>query len=187
MSGTHLFLKVPNGVVIGVRKEVHALGGSLDVVLEVVHEMRSISLRIESVPTTRVCSITTYLDLLCPRDSTEDDLGKLSRVERAVRDASDDLKSSLDNRHTVMISIIDESSNVLSRHLGELLLEDVLEPREDDERGGGAVVGDYDETNNVGSFFRDGWSLASHLQKVEFSVMSPERVHVLELLDRRPR
>lgn len=86
-SASYLLLEVANGIVIGVCEEVSHLRILRDVILEMVHQMRTIT-----------------LDLLRRRNSAEDDLGEFPVVERSVRDASQDNKWCLDNRHTVVIS-----------------------------------------------------------------------------------
>jgi hypothetical protein len=45
VTKTNLFLEVSDGVVIGVGEEVHALRGGFDVVFEVVHQVRTVTLR----------------------------------------------------------------------------------------------------------------------------------------------
>ena len=80
--------------------------------LKMRHEMRSIT-----------------LNLLIRRNRTENDFCELPPLERPVRDTADDLERLLDNRHGQVGSIIDQPCNVVSRHLGQLLLEDVLQSR----------------------------------------------------------
>lgn len=143
---------------------MHARGRRLDVVLEMVHQVGSVTLREDRQPVAVEHSSSTHLDLLRPRDRAEDDLGKLPRLKRPICDPSYDLKSPLDDRHAVVIPVVNETGDVLSRHLGELLLEDVLEAGENDEGRGGAVVRNDREANDVGALLCESWPLASNLQ-----------------------
>lgn len=86
-----LFLKVPDGVVVGVGKEMLDIKSILDVVLELGHETRAVA-----------------LDLLRGRDGTKDNFGKTARSEWPVRDASDDLERVLDHGHAHVVSAYDE-------------------------------------------------------------------------------
>jgi hypothetical protein len=67
--------------------------------------------------------------LLTARDGTEDNLGEPSGREGTVADASDDLKSSLNDGERAMIPVVDETSDILFGHHGELLLESVRKGR----------------------------------------------------------
>jgi len=87
-SASYLLLEVANGIVIGVCEEVSHLRVLRDVVLEMVHQMRTIT-----------------LDLLRRRNGAEDNLGEFPVVERSVRNASQDNEWRLDNRHTIVIPI----------------------------------------------------------------------------------
>lgn len=107
------------------------------------------------------------LDLLGTCDGAKDDLCELPRLERAVGDPADNLQPALDDRHRVVVPVKHESGDVLARHLGQLLLENVLEAGEDDERGGVAVVGDDAELDNPVTLLRDGGALASDLRREE--------------------
>ena len=71
-------------------------------------------------------------DLLRASDGAKDNLAECSPVERAVRDATNDLVAFLDNGKTPVVPVEDKARDVLSWHLGQLALEDVLEAREDD-------------------------------------------------------
>ena len=71
LLGEALLLEVANGVVVGVGQEVHDVGGGLDVVLQMRHEMGAVA-----------------LDLLVRGDGAEDNLGELTLVEGAVCDAT---------------------------------------------------------------------------------------------------
>lgn len=86
-SLTYLLLEISNGIVIGVSEEVSHLSVLRDVVLEMVHQMRTITLNLF-----RRCN------------SAEDNLGEFPVVERSVRDASQHYEWCLDNRHTIVIS-----------------------------------------------------------------------------------
>ena len=67
-----LLLKIPNGIIVGIGEKVHDVGGSLDVVFEMRHEVGAIA-----------------FDLLVRGDGAEDDFSELSTFERAVCDAAD--------------------------------------------------------------------------------------------------
>lgn len=106
----------------------------------------------------------THLDLLSTSDSTEHNFGEFLSLEGAIGNAADDLESSLDDGHAVVSAIVDESSNVLARHLGKLLLENVLEAGEDDHRLGLAVVRNDGKADNASALFGNGGSLLPWLR-----------------------
>lgn len=117
-----------------------------DIVLEVVHKMAAVAFH-----------------LLCAGDSAEHDLCKAALWERAVGDATDHLQAVLDNGEGPVVAIKDETRNVLARHVGELLLEDVLESGEDDAVGRGIVVkGGRTELDDAVALFGDGGPLFDH-------------------------
>lgn len=111
-----LFLEVTDGVVVGIRQEVHDVARGLDVVLEMGHEMGTVA-----------------FDLLVGTDGAEDDFGELATFERTVCDTADDLERLLDDGDGQVGAVVDESSDVIFRHLGQLFLEDAFQACEDDE------------------------------------------------------
>lgn len=82
-------------------------------ILEMVHEMRAIA-----------------SNLLSAGDCTKHDLSKASSIEGSIRDASDNLVSSLDDSHAPMIPIKNQASDVLSWHFRQLPLKYVLQASE---------------------------------------------------------
>ena len=69
----------------------------------------------------RICM--TRLNLLTTRHGTENNLGEPSRRERSVADPTDNLEPPLDNSERTMVPVVDETSDVLLGHHGELFLE----------------------------------------------------------------
>jgi len=65
----------------------------------------------------------THFHLLTTRDRTEDNLGEPSRREWSVADPSDDPETSFDDSERAMVPVVDETSDVLLGHHGELFLE----------------------------------------------------------------
>lgn len=114
--GEALFLEITNGIIVGIRQEVHDIACGLDVVFQVGHEMRTVS-----------------FDLLIGADGAKDDFGELTALEGSICDAAHDFEGLLDDGNGQMGSIVDESRDVVLGHFGELFLEDALEAGEDDE------------------------------------------------------
>jgi len=114
--------------------------------LKVGHEMRS---------------VTLYL--LIRRDRTENDFGKLPSLEGPVRDTSDDLERLLDDRHRQMGAIVDQARDIVSRHLGQLLLKDVLQTREDDRALPRSIIVNHPKFNVPVTFFNHSVSCAPGL------------------------
>lgn len=136
--GETLFLEISESVVVGVCQEMlDTWMSGLYPVFDVIHEMGAIALQYEvkSSQETRETERSAYSNLFCPCDSTKDDFPESTLLERAIGDAADNLISFLDYSDTPMISIEDESRNILSRHLRQLALKDVLQASEYDRRG----------------------------------------------------
>jgi hypothetical protein len=74
----------------------------------------------------------TNLDLLGAGDGAKHNLAKAALGKGPIGDAADYLEAALDDGHAPVVTIEDEPGDVLARHLGELLLEDVLEAGQDD-------------------------------------------------------
>ncbi len=136
-----LLLEVANGVVIGVREEVHHGRRRFHVILEMVHQMRTIS-----------------FDLFRTCNGTENDFGKFALLERTIRDTTNHLQSTFDNGYTLMIAVKDKSRDVLAWHLWQLALEDVLEAREQDHGFVVVVVGNASELDEACTLFNDCWT-----------------------------
>ena len=101
-------------------------------------------------------------DLLVGGDGAEDDLCKLARIEGAVRYSSvpaladvrsfrghvllpDHFQRMFYDGHREMCAVINQSCNVVLWHLGELLLKDAFEPRQDDDAVAAIVIVDHAE------------------------------------------
>ena len=59
----------------------------------------------------------THANLLCAGDGTKDNLCKASLFEGSIGDTTDNLETSLHNRHAPMIPVKDKTSNIFARHL----------------------------------------------------------------------
>jgi len=71
-------------------------------------------------------------DLLRARDSTKNDFSKLAVVERPIGDTVNNLERLLYDCHAQVLSVVDETGNILPRHLGKLLLGYFLQTRQYD-------------------------------------------------------
>jgi hypothetical protein len=65
------------------------------------------------------------------------------------------LKRPLDDRHREMSPVVDETGNVVLRHLWKLLLEDAFQPSEDDKAVASIVVVHNSEFYFSGTLFDD--------------------------------
>lgn len=114
---------------------------------------------------------TITLHLLITTNSTEDNLGELSSFERAIRNSSYDLsretgafsiasvRRALDDCDAQMCSVVDQSCNIVFRHLRQLFLEDTFQAGEDD-RGMRFAVIVYDAEGNIAvALFQYSWFL----------------------------
>lgn len=137
--GKTLLFEITNRIVVGIREEVHDIACGLYVVLQVGHEMRTVT-----------------LDLLIGTDGAKDDFGKLAAFEGSVGDAAHDFEGLLDDGDGQMGSIVDESRNIVLGHFGELLLEDALEAGEDDEGFALVIVVDNAKFDFAIALFEDG-------------------------------
>jgi len=119
---------------------VHDRRSSFDVVFEMRHEMSAVT-----------------FDLLIGGDGAEHDLSEPSSFERSVRDPSNYLERLLDNGYGQMGSVVDKASYVVFGHLGELLLEDAFEARENDETFALVVIVDDSEFDLSVSLLNHCW------------------------------
>ncbi len=115
-------------------------------------------------------------DLLVGGNGAEDDFGELATVEWTICDAPmtelaveeggwahnkkeedipNDLKRFLHNRHREMSPIINQSSDIVFRHLRQLLLKDTFEARQDYQTFPFTIVIDDSEFDFSISFLRD--------------------------------
>ena len=103
------------------------------------------------------------LDLLFGRDGAKDNFRELPPFEWSVCDPSESCQSNIplkivgaghsphnlegifDNCHRQMRAVVNKSSNIVLRHLRELLLKNVLEARENDETLPAPIIVDHAE------------------------------------------
>lgn len=137
--GEALFLEITNRIVVGIRQKVHDVACGLDVVFQVGHEMRTVS-----------------LDLLVRANGAKDNFGKLAAFEGSIGDAAHDFEGLLDDGDGQMGSIVDESRDVVLGHFGELLLEDTFEAGKNNEGLALVVVVDHAEFDFAIALLEDG-------------------------------
>lgn len=68
-----------------------------------------------------------------------------------------DFKRKFNNGNGKMSPIIDESCDIILRHLWQLLLEDTFQSCQDDHALASIVIVDYTEFDYSGAFFKDSW------------------------------
>ena len=146
--GKSLFLKVANGIVVGVSKEVHDIARGFDVVFQVRHEVRAVAFH-----------------LLVTSHGTEDDFGKLAALERPVRDATHYLQRLFDYCYRQVRSVVDESRDIILGHLGQLFLENTLKTCEDNKGFPLIVVVHHPELDLAGPLFNDSWLVQDRRQR----------------------
>jgi hypothetical protein len=117
---------------------------------------------------------TISFDLLVGGDGTEDNLGKLAASEWSVGDSTGESISTasnvtcdsdlpnhfhrlLDNGQGHVCPVIDEPSNVVFRHLWELLLKYAFQPSEDHRALRLSVIVDDSEFYYTFAFLDDCW------------------------------
>ena len=83
-------------------------------------------------------------------------LRKPALRKRPKRNPTHNTKAPLYDRHPLRTSIIHQPRDVLSRHLGELFLEERFEACEDDEGRRRAVVGHDLEPDRAALFLEEG-------------------------------
>ena len=137
--GEALFLEVANRIIVRICEKVHHIARGTDVVFQMRHQMRAIS-----------------LDLLIGRDSAEDYLGEVAAFERFIGYSPEDLKWSLHDCYGEVCPIVDQSRYVVFGHFGELLLEDAFQASENDAAFAAAVVVHDLELDLVLALFDDG-------------------------------
>lgn len=156
LLGEALLLEIAYRVVVGVGQEVHDVARGLDVVLQMRHEVRAVT-----------------LDLLVAANGAEDDLGELAALERSVGDPPHDLERLLHDRYREMRSVVDQSRYVVLGHLRQLLLEYTFQAGEDDEGFALVVVVDDTELYLAVPFFYNGgllWERDSFDNRFRFGV-----------------
>ena len=76
-------------------------------------------------------------------------------VEWAICYPADDLQRLFNNGHAQVISVVDESGDVFSRHLGQLFLEDILQTGQNYHILLGVVVVDHSELDDAFPLFEN--------------------------------
>lgn len=105
---------------------MHYWGGSSDIVLQMGHEMRSVS-----------------LNLLVRGDCAEDDFSKPAVSEFSKCYSANDFQRHFHDGQRQVSAIIDETCDVIFGHFGELLLEQAFETRKDNRALSGGIVVDH--------------------------------------------
>ena len=120
---TCLFLKVTNGIVVGVGQEMSNLRrGLFNVRLELIHEVTTIALQFGLIAKQMRLG-RSYLDLIHASNRTEHDFCKTAMLEWSISNPSNDLETSFHKGDTDRILVENEPRDILSRHFRKLLLK----------------------------------------------------------------
>ena len=135
LLGKPLFGEISGRIVVGVGEKMHHWASRFDIVLQMSHEMRPVSLH-----------------LLVGRDGAKNDFSKPAIPEFSKGYSADDLQRHFDDGERQMSAVVNETRDVVLGHFRKLLLEQAFETCQDDHALSGAIVVDDSELDLTVSF-----------------------------------